>query len=65
MNVDIVKETKRARVHSAETACAAWRVAWATGPGFCYDTPEWEAYDAAQDAHLRFFRLPHGAWWNR
>ena len=46
-----------ARVHSAEAACSAYRMAWSTGPGYCFATPEWAAYDAAHSAHLRFYRM--------
>ncbi len=46
-----------ARVHSAEAACAAWNLAWESGPGFCFNTPEWVAYDIAHYSHMLIFAL--------
>ena len=46
-----------ARVHSAEAACAAWRLAWRVSPGFCFVSPEWEAYDALHAVHMVFYHM--------
>ena len=55
-----MSELGRARVHSAEAACSAFRMAWASGPGYCYDTTDWQAYDLCHTAMTWLYDMPNG-----